>query len=159
MIITNMQTTTRNPWVPRLAAFAVALLLAASVVFWVLRWPVQDTGPVLPVAQASEDMPAASAAAISRLLGVLPSSVQAAVPAASSRFVLTGVVALGGGRGVALLSIDGKPARPYRAGSVLEAGWVLQSVASRSVTLGSNAQGSDAPGAAQLTLELPRRQP
>lgn len=140
---------------PRLAAFAVALLLAASVVFWVLRWPVPDAGPALPLPQAGADRPVASTAAIAALLGALPASAQAAAaPAANNRFVLTGVVALGGGRGVALLAIDGKPSRPYRAGGLIEEGWVLQSVAARSVTLGAQAQGP-----ARLTLELPPRQP
>jgi general secretion pathway protein C len=46
--------------------------------------------------------------------------------------------------------VDGKPARPYRVGSVVEEGLVLQSVHARQAVLG-------APGNAQplLTLELP----
>ena len=155
MIIANMQTNTWTLWMPRLAAFAMALLLAASVVFWVLRWPVQHTGPALPSPLADEEVLAVSAAAVGRLLGAASSSASvAATPVASSRFALTGVVALGAGRGVALLSIDGKPARPYRAGSQLEPGLVLQSVAVRSATL-----GADASGPAQLTLELPKLKP
>jgi general secretion pathway protein C len=150
-----MQTTTWKPWMPRIAAFAVGLMLAASVVFWVLRWPLRETGAALPVPAASDDLPAASASAITRLLGAPASPVEAAAaPDASSRFLLTGVVALGAGRGVALVSIDGKPAKPFRIGSQLEDGWVLQSVAARSIAL-----GADATGPVRLKLELPPRQP
>jgi general secretion pathway protein C len=150
-----MQTPTRKTWMPRLAAFAVALLLAASVVFWVLRWPVREAGPALPLPAAGTELPPPSADAISRLLGTVPATLQnSAAPDAGSRFVLTGVVALGAGRGVALVSIDGKPAKPYRIGSQLEDGWVLQSVAPRSVAL-----GAEATGPVRLTLELPPRQP
>lgn len=150
MIIANMQTTTRTPWMPRIAAFAVGLLLAASVVFWVLRWPVPETGRALPVPASSDDLPAPSVSAITRLLGESASPVEAAAaPDAGSRFLLTGVVALGGGKGVALVSIDGKPAKPFRIGSQLEDGWVLQSVAARSVTLGADATGPE-----RLKLEL-----
>jgi general secretion pathway protein C len=155
MIIANMQTNAWKPWMPRIAAFSVGLLLAASTVFWVLRWPVRDAAKPLPLVAASDEAPVASAADISRLLGAASSPSETAGAAdASSRFQLTGIVALGSGRGAALVSIDGKPARPYRIGSQLEEGLVLQSVQQRSVAL-----GADAKGPARMTLELPRRQP
>lgn len=155
MIIANMQATALKPWMPRIAAFVVALLLGASAVYWALGWPSVQTGPALPPPQASDELPAASGADIGRLLGAAASPVQGAgAPDASSRFALTGVVALGAGRGVALISIDGKPARPYRVGSRLEEGWVLQSVGPRSVAL-----GDEAASPARLQLALPARQP
>ena len=43
----------------------------------------------------------------------------ATAPDAASRFQLQGVVADDLGRGAALIAIDGKPARPYRAGALL----------------------------------------
>jgi general secretion pathway protein C len=65
---------------------------------------------------------------------------------------LTGIIASAGGQGVALLSIDGKPPRPYRVGSTLEEGLVLQSVESRRVAL-----SGDAEGPVRMHLELPTR--
>ncbi len=158
MIIANMQTTHHKAWMPRLSAFGVGLLLAGSGVFWVLRWPASASAPALPVADSAEEMPAADAPAMARLLGAAATASDTATapaaPDASSRFRLMGVVALGAGKGVALLSIDGQAARPYRVGSQLEAGWVLQSVQARSVAL-----GPDASGPVGLRLELPGRQP
>jgi general secretion pathway protein C len=61
-------------------------------------------------------------------------------------------VGLGAGKGVALLAIDGKPAKAFRIGSTVDAGWVLQSVQPRSVAL-----GPEVGGPARLLLELPRR--
>jgi general secretion pathway protein C len=147
-----MQTTPWKPWMPRLSAFAAASLLAASVVFWVLRWPAPDAGATLASPMAADDVPAASASDIHRLLGATQAVAEVpSAPDAGSRFQLTGVVSLGAGKGVALLAIDGKPARPYRIGSTVEAGWVLQSVQPRSVAL-----GSEMGGPARLQLELPR---
>lgn len=149
MIIANMQLTSLNHWVPRLAAFSLALLLAASVVFWVMRWPQRDAGPALPLPEVRDDMPVANAGAVARLLGVSAAPLEAA-PDAASRFRLTGIIASGSGRGVALVSIDGKPPRPYHEGSQLEAGWMLQSVEPRRIAL-----AADAKAPVGLRLELP----
>lgn len=153
MIIANMHFTAWKPWMPRLAAFAVALLLAASLVFWILRWPAADSGQSVPLPAASEELPVPPPGAMARLLGADAAAVVAvAAPDAASRFRLTGIIASvqGGGQGVALLSIDGLPAKPYRVGSLLEDGWMLQSVQPRRVALAADA---DAP--VRLELELP----
>jgi len=93
------------------------------------------------------------AAALSRLLGGDIAAVAApGVTDASSRFRLAGVIASGGGQGVALVSVDGKPAKPYRVGSFLEDGWMLQSVEPRSVAL-----APDASAPVRMRLELPAR--
>ena len=52
--------------------------------------------------------------------------------------------------GAALIAVDGKPARPYRVGTKIEEGVVLQAVAPRKAMLGPAA---DAPAA--FTLEMP----
>jgi general secretion pathway protein C len=150
-----MQVTTLNPWPPRLAAFVLALLLAASVVFWVLRWPTREAGPALPLPMGSMEVPAASATLLARLLGAGSTAADTvAAPDAASRFRLTGIVGLGGGQGVALLAVDGKPPRPYRVGSELEQGLMLQSVEPKRVAL-----ASDAKAPVLFRLELAPRQP
>ena len=63
---------------------------------------------------------------------------------------MVGVVADQRSAGVALISVDGKPAKPFRVGDLIEDGLILQSVQGRKAALGA------APGtAAALTLELP----
>jgi general secretion pathway protein C len=150
-----MQVTTLNPWTARLAAFALALLLAASVVFWIMRWPVRETVRDLPLPAAQVDLPAPSATVLARLLGVGSTAAENVVaPDAASRFRLIGTVGLGAGQGVALVSIDGKPPKPYRVGSVLEEGLMLQSVEPRRVALASGTQGP-----VLFRLDLAPRQP
>jgi general secretion pathway protein C len=155
MIIANMQMTISKPWMPRLAAFLLALLLAATVVFWIMRWPSAEIGPALPLAQVRDELPAANSTLMARLLGQADVTEEAkAAPSAASRFLLTGIIASGRGRGVALVSIDGKPPKPYREGSQIEEGWMLQSVEPRSIAL-----ATDAKAPVGLRLELPVRQP
>jgi hypothetical protein len=52
--------------------------------------------------------------------------------------------------GAALLAVDGKPARPYRVGSRIDEGTVLQSVGPRHVVLAASADGT-----ALQRLEMP----
>jgi general secretion pathway protein C len=154
MIIANMQMTTAKPWMPRLAAFVLALLLAGSVVFWIMRWPTRDSGPALPLPEVRDELPAANASVVARLLGQGDAAVEAmAAPDAASRFRLTGIIASGKGRGVALVAIDGKPPKPYHEGSKLEEGWMLQSVEPRRIAL-----AADAKAPVGLRLELPPKQ-
>jgi general secretion pathway protein C len=70
----------------------------------------------------------------------------------SSRFTLLGVVAESDGGGAALISVDGKPPKPYRVGAALDEGLVLQSVQARRAAIGASMQSPPA-----VTLELPLR--
>jgi general secretion pathway protein C len=91
--------------------------------------------------------------AVARLLGANPVAASpAGAPTASlaSRFNLLGVVAARSHSGAALIAVDGKPPRPYRVGSAIEEGLVLQSVQRRRAVLAASAGGP-----AVLTLELP----
>jgi general secretion pathway protein C len=65
-------------------------------------------------------------------------------------FVLVGVLAAGAHKGAALISVDGKPAKPYAVGALVADGLVVQSVGARRATL---AVAIDGP--AHMTLELP----
>lgn len=129
-------------------------LAAASAVFWTLRLLAPADGLAPPVATVR---PVASAdpAAVARLLGAVPKvNTVAATPEAASRFALWGVIAYGTSRGAALISIDGKPPRPWRVGAQLGEGYVLQSVGLRAATLGTSLNSAPA-----FTLQLPVRAP
>jgi general secretion pathway protein C len=123
---------------------------AASIVFWGLRMAAPADG-VLPPAVSTVATLNVDSAAVGRALGAQPVVERvAAAPDAASRFVLLGVVADDLGRGAALIAVDGKPARPFRVGSVLADGYVLQSLDARTANIGG-ARG----GAAVLSLKLP----
>ncbi len=135
--------------------FVVWGLVAACAVYWGLR--LQGTQAVgsasaLPPVLAL----APEANAIGRVLGFRPNTnvgdsvAQAPVnPPASSRFALQGVV-YQGGQGVALIAIDGKPAKHFRVGAEVDTGLVLKAVAQRSASLGPSRSEPTA-----FVLELP----
>lgn len=142
-------------WFPRIVTLALWALVALCASFWYLRWLGSTTAPMAIAALASS-APASDPADLARVLGPpivaaqAPAAAAPAAPAAGSRFALLGVVANRTRRGVALIAIDGKAARPYRVGSPVDDGYTLQSVALRSAILGSTSPAKPA-----LTLELP----
>ena len=146
-----MQTQSLNLWWLRIATFTVAALAAASATFWVLKWSTPSNS--LPgAAVVFSDAPPADPQAVARVLGGGQTvATVAPVANAASRFKLIGVVADRSQGGYALISVDGKPAKPYRVGVQVDDGLVLQSVAPRSAALAARV---DAP--ASVTLDLPK---
>jgi general secretion pathway protein C len=154
----------RTFWI-RFATFVLWLFAAASAVYWGLKF-VQ--GPAAPPSASAAVSSGAAAAVDSQAVakGLGGGRVNAAnsgannpvaVPASSivsSRFVLTGVVVdrAGASRSsVALIGVDGKPARPYRVGTSLVDGVVLHSVAAGKAMLATDMQTQPS-----TTLELPK---
>ena len=138
----------------RLCGFFVWALVAASVVFWGLRLFVK--GPVAP----AQTLPVAEALAargdLARLFGAAPVALAAAPtpePGLASRFRLYGVMApkanqaAPASHGLALIAVDGKPARPYAVGAAVDADLVVQSGSLRTAAIGPPR------GAAAVTLE------
>ena len=146
-----MLLTPPSSWLPRAGTFAVWSLAAASLAYWGLKISATSTAPQ-PAPSAPVPAVVADPAAVARLLGAVPAASPAAAPSLASRFTLVGVAAGSSSRGAALIAIDGKPARPFRVGAVVEDGLVLQSVAPRRAVLGPAADGP-----ASLTLEIPLR--
>lgn len=141
----------------RLSAFLVWALVAAGVAFWGLRLIARPAA--LPANVQAVDSRVIAGGDFVRMLGAAP-VVESAAPAPiaeSSRFKLLGVLAPAGREGsslrsqggVALIAVDGKPAKPYAIGAPLDTGLILQSVARRSASIGSVG------GAASVVLELP----
>ena len=137
-------------WAVRLGTLALWMVAGASCIYWGLRLAPR-TVPA-PVAAPARQTFAADPTAISRLLGANPLAAGATQPTVSlaSRFNLLGVVASRSHTGAALIAVDGKPARPYRVGSPLDEGLMLQSVQGRKAVIAASAGGP-----AVLTLELP----
>lgn len=128
---------------------------AASAAYWGLKLS-SSSGPGVVAPLATRQGATGDPMAVARLLGHNPSATPAAGPApaaapAGSRFALLGVVAGRSQQGAALIAVDGRPARPYRVGSRVDEGLVLQSVQSRRAVLAASMDGP-----AVVTLELPQ---
>jgi general secretion pathway protein C len=114
-----------NARIPRLAGLALAVVLVASITNWVLTFtsgrvpsePVRN----LPANETEVGPRGADTAPIARLFGAsgdAPTNIRA-----------LGVMAEGStGRGIALIGIEGKPARAVRAGDSIAPGIVLTEV-------------------------------
>ncbi len=121
--------------------FFVWAAVAASALVWALKLGVKapQAPPQVQVAGGA----VAAGTDLSRLLGVdAPAPVAAATPepAADARFNLVGVLSPRAAQavreGVALIAVDGKPARAFRVGAVVDGQNVLQSVNARGAALG-----------------------
>lgn len=142
----------------KIGALAVWLLVGLSAVYWGLKLFVRPA-PVPPQAGTVATTQALRGD-LTRLLGTAPEpeADEASQPAvAAARFRLVGVVAPRSPRaaaeGVALIAIDGKPARAYRVGAAVEGDLVLQTVRARGADLG--ARGAGAPAVALSIQPLP----
>ena len=140
----------------RLSAFVIWSLLAATAVFWALRLAASPA--VVPAYAVAVGNSVAVRGDLSRLFGATqrPNVVAQGVPEAPSRFKLVGVMAPRSstaqaepGYGVALIAVDGKPAKPYAVGARVDSDLVLQSVGLRTASIGP------AQGARSVLLELP----
>lgn len=150
-----MVTNSYSKWGVRLGTLVLWALAGASVVYWGLRVSSRSVAQSAPAVASTAAVP--DAQAVARVLGALPAgaAVTMAAPVASlaSRFALIGVLAgRTSGGGAALIAVDGKPAKPFRVGSVVDSGLVLQALGPRQAQLGAGA-GSPA----MLTLDMPRK--
>lgn len=139
----------------RIFALIIWAAVAASLAYWGLRWLARPTG--VPANATPVSMDGGTQGDLHRLLtgpikATTPTADPSAASALASRLKLIGVVAPrteGDGTGVALLSIDGKPPRAVKVGSVIEGDLVLKSLSQRGAAIGT------IDGPATTTLDLP----
>jgi len=143
-----------QPFAPafsRLTSLLVWAVVAYSAVVFALQWG--GGVPVDAVVAGSEQkqvLPEVDALAVSKALGVAP--MQSASASLASRFVLVGVMDGGPTQGVALISVDGKPAKPYRLGQTVTDGFVVLATGPKKAELGPQLGA-----ASSLVLELPMK--
>lgn len=140
----------------RSSAFLIWAAAAAALLYWVLRLGGASPQPPAHALPASSTVVARGD--LARVLGADPSAaltqVSSQAPSTEqARFQLLGVIAAGAAAGArapawASISVDGKPARTYRVGSVVDGTSVLQTVAARGVEIGPRG------GAPTVTLTL-----
>lgn len=116
-------------------------LAAASAVHWGLKLFVK--APAVPLHAKWAETGGAAQGDLTRLLGADPVAAPEAAPvqaAPDPRFQLIGVLsppeAAAAREGLALIAIDGKPAKAYRVGATVDGDTVLQAVQARGATLG-----------------------
>ena len=130
-------------------------VVAATAAAWTMRLGSQSQ-PV-PAHATTASTAAAVGGDLSRLFGQPPAAPVAAAPVAAAvpaddRFKLLGVVAprVGTTTGLALISVDGKPARAVGLGREVEPGVRVIKVSHRQVDLGP---GGTEPATVSLTLQ------
>jgi general secretion pathway protein C len=139
----------------RLTAFVIWAAVAASAMFWALR--LGASSPVAPAHTVAVGAATAPRGDLTRIFGAAPvapagtGNAVAQTPL-SSRFKLLGVAAPRQGgdvTGLALIAVDGKPARSYAVGAAIDGDLLLQSVHTRGARMG--ARGAPT----QVSLDLP----
>ena len=140
----------------RFVTFLLWLAAAATAVAWALPWVRPSAAPdgAAPVAVALEDVvpPADWGPLLTRDQGASAADTAAMAGAADAAgFKLVGVAGplAPNGRGVALLSVDGKPAQAYREGESIDGQRVVQQVVAHTVRIGMPG------GPPALTLQAP----
>jgi general secretion pathway protein C len=124
--------------------------VAYTAVVLVLRWSkgADEGAPLIVGIEQKQVSPDVDSLSVSKALGVAP--VQSASANLASRFVLVGVMDGGPSQGVALISVDGKPAKPYRLGQTVSDGLVVLGTGLKKAELGPHMGSSPA-----LVLDLP----
>jgi general secretion pathway protein C len=138
-------------WRARAVTFALAALAALSGTYWVLK-SMQAKSVSGGAAVASASVAALDPQTLARALGGGQVAV-ALTPGAApgpNRYRLVGVLADKSSGGAALISVDGRPAKPYRVGAAVDGNLRLLSVSGRHAVLAESQQGS-----AQVTLDMP----
>ena len=141
-----------QPFAPtflRLTSLLVWAVVAYSAVVFGLQWGGgEPADAVVAGSEQKQFSPDVDSLSVSKALGVAP--VQSASASLASRFVLVGVMDGGPSQGVALISVDGKPAKPYRLGQTVSDGLVVVGTGPKKAELGPQ-MGV----ASSLVLELP----
>jgi general secretion pathway protein C len=142
-----------NRWL----SFTVWAAVAASAVAWGLAVVVKPAAA--PRDARVADATLALRGDVSRVLGAdaapAADTDEPPPPAADARFQLVGVLAPRGDKravereGVALIAVDGKPAKAFRVGASVDGQTVLRSVRARGADLGPR------DGAPTIALEIP----
>lgn len=153
-MVLNVGLHDNRPMASRLLTFVVWALVAVSALFWGLKLFVRAPG--LPSGAQAVVAGLPQGGGLTRVLGtVVAAQDDEGDDEGEGRFQLWGIVAPVGAaahsEGVALMSVDGQPPRPWRAGAVVFGDTVLLSVSKRTVQLGPKG----GPASTELTLPDP----
>lgn len=149
-----------SKFLPVALAFLIWALAVGSAVAWGLQWSgrflntPRGTSSTVGGGVGGSESATVDSSAVARLFGAVEAPTVASVaPTTASRLSLLGVIASAAtAADAALISVDGKPAKPFTIGATVIEGLVLRSVTPRKAMLG--ATGDAAPS---ITLDMPQR--
>jgi general secretion pathway protein C len=142
-----------NSWTLRLFTLLIWLLVGLCTAYWAFKFAATKT--VEATAALAAPTVVVDSKAIGKLLGATDVvTAKALNTPASTKFALFGLANSVGGQGVALIALDGKPAKPYRVGSLVADNFILKSISKTGVVLATSLKSPDG-----VTLELPERKP
>jgi general secretion pathway protein C len=135
----------------RIATVLLFAALCAIVAAWAVRL-LAPRSPIAPTGSVASERPATDRGSAVQLFGALvqPGAVSAAPP---SNIKVAGVLAAGE-RGVALLAINGRPAKPFAVGEQLEDGSRVRRITGDSVELERDGRAQQLPAPARPSLDV-----
>ena len=140
-------------WTLRLFTLLIWLFVGLCAAYWAFKFATTKTIDAT-VASAAPTV-VTDSKAIGKLLGATDVVAAKSINTkASTKFVLFGLANSASGRGYALIALDGKPAKPYRVGSLVADELVLKSISKTGVLLATSLKATEG-----VTLELPERKP
>ena len=134
----------------------VSVLLFAGLCGVIASWALDLLSPHAPIAPASaigQAQPPTSLGPAGSLFGASPQATTAAVTQAPSNVQVSGVLA-GGPNAVALLAVDGKPAKPFGIGDTVSDGLTVTAISADSVTLDRRGQAVKLSAPARSSLAV-----
>ena len=142
-----------NNWLVRLVTLIIWMLTLICVVYWGVKFTKLKAISAIPTAivpaKAVETQTVAKLLGTNGAIGSNPRSM-----VANANFVLHGVANTNTGGGIALIAVDGKPAKPYPVGSQLTELWKLKTLSRTGVVLVGSKSNAE-----EMSLILQPRQP
>lgn len=149
----NQTFSTGNNWLVRLVTFAIWMFVLLCVVYWGFKFtkfkPISAIPAGIVPVKVVETQAVAQLLGSSGCIGNKPIST-----AINANFVLHGIANTNSGGGIALIAVDGKPAKPHGVGSQITELWKLKSLSRTGVTLVSSKSSAE-----EMSLTLQARQP
>lgn len=134
----------------------VSVLLFAGLCGVIASWALELLKPQAPIAPASaigQAQPPTNLGPAGGLFGATPQATSATAVQAPSNVQVAGVLA-GGPNAVALLAVDGKPAKPFGIGETVAEGLKVTAIGADSVTLDRRGQAVKLPTPARSSLAV-----
>jgi general secretion pathway protein C len=138
--------------VARLVSVGLFAALCGVIASWALEL-FSPKAPIAPASAIGQSQPPTNLGPAGSLFGATPQATTATVTQAPSNVQVAGVLA-GGPNAVALLAVDGKPAKPFGIGETVADGLKVTAISADSVTLDRRGEAVKLPTPARSSLAV-----